>query len=192
MNIEITPEAQQYLEKLLLQQKVEGIAVRLFVSDPGTPHAETCLAYCRPGEEKPGDQPLQTFNFPVWIDAASLPYLEESTVDFTKDKLGGQLTIKAPNAKLPQLDENSSLTDKINYYLTTEINPNLASHGGMVTLHSIDDDYAVLQFGGGCQGCGMVDTTLQDGIETTLKRYIPELKGVKDITDHSMKDNAYY
>ena len=51
---------------------------------------------------------------------------------------------------------------------------------------------AVLQFGGGCQGCGMVDLTLKDGIEKTLVEQIPEVKNVKDLTDHSMDDNAYY
>ena len=50
----------------------------------------------------------------------------------------------------------------------------------------------ILQFGGGCQGCGMVDVTLKDGIEKTLLEQIPELKSVKDSTDHSVDDNAYY
>ena len=54
------------------------------------------------------------------------------------------------------------------------------------------DKYVVLQFGGGCQGCGMVDVTLKEGIEKTLLEKIPELNGVKDITDHSENENAYY
>ena len=55
-----------------------------------------------------------------------------------------------------------------------------------------DENIAVLQFGGGCQGCGMVDVTLKDGIEKTLIDQIPEVKAVKDLTDHSINDNAYY
>ncbi|MNU09696.1 Fe/S biogenesis protein NfuA [compost metagenome] len=50
----------------------------------------------------------------------------------------------------------------------------------------------MLQFGGGCQGCGMVDMTLKDGVEKTLMERIPELKGVRDVTDHSNRENAYY
>ena len=38
----------------------------------------------------------------------------------------------------------------------------------------------------------MVDVTLKDGIEKTLLEQIPELKSVKDSTDHSLDDNAYY
>ena len=81
----------------------------------------------------------------------------------------------------------------MNFILYEEINPQLASHGGNVHLQEITDDkYAILQFGGGCQGCGMVDVTLKEGIEKTLTEKVPELKGVKDITDHSNNENAYY
>ena len=81
----------------------------------------------------------------------------------------------------------------MNYILYDEINPQLASHGGNVQLDCItQDNYVVLQFGGGCQGCGMVDVTLKDGIEKTLVEQIPEVTGVKDMTDHSIDDNAYY
>ena len=69
----------------------------------------------------------------------------------------------------------------------------LESHGGEVSLVEFNDKgEAVLQFGGGCQGCGMVDVTLKDGIEKTLVEQIPEVTGVKDMTDHSIDDNAYY
>ena len=85
------------------------------------------------------------------------------------------------------------IRDSINYYLQTEINPGLASHGGQVSLVDVvDDGIAVLQFGGGCQGCGQADVTLKEGIERTLLERIPELKGVRDVTDHSQKENAYY
>ena len=69
----------------------------------------------------------------------------------------------------------------------------LESHGGVVSLSEITEDmFAILQFGGGCQGCGMVDVTLKDGIEKTLLEKLPELSGVKDMTDHSMDENAFY
>ena len=58
----------------------------------------------------------------------------------------------------------------------------LESHGGEVSLVEFNkDNIAVLQFGGGCQGCGMVDVTLKDGIEKTLIEQIPEVESVKDI-----------
>ena len=54
-NIIITASAQDYLSNLLEKQNCEGIGIRMFVSDPGTPRAETCTAYSRPGEHNEDD-----------------------------------------------------------------------------------------------------------------------------------------
>jgi Fe/S biogenesis protein NfuA len=63
----------------------------------------------------------------------------------------------------------------------------------MVNLVEIvEDSIAVLQFGGGCQGCGMVDVTLRNGVERSLLEQLPELTAIRDITDHSITENAYY
>ena len=122
----------------------------------------------------------------------SEPFLEDAVVDYATDRMGGQLTIKAPNAKVPMVNADSPINDQINYYLQTEINPGLASHGGQVSLIDIEDGIAILKFGGGCQGCGQADVTLKEGIEKTLLERIPQLKGVSDVTDHSNRENAYY
>lgn len=191
--ITITPAAQDYLADLLDKQNVTGIGIRVFITQPGTPYAETCIAYCKPGEEKADDIAIALERFTAWIDGISEPFLEDALVDYATDRMGGQLTIKAPNAKVPMVNEDSPLNERINYYLQTEINPGLASHGGQVTLIDVvEEGIAVLQFGGGCQGCGQADVTLREGIEKTLLTRIPELKGVRDITDHSNRDNAYY
>jgi len=191
--ITITQAAEEYLAELLNKQDTPGIGIRIFITQPGTPYAETCIAYCKPGEQKAEDSPLGLSRFTAWIDAISEPFLEEAVVDYATDRMGGQLTIKAPNAKVPMVNEDSPLNERINYYLQTEINPGLASHGGQVSLVDVvEEGIAVLQFGGGCQGCGQADFTLKEGIEKTLLERIPELKGVRDVTDHSNRENAYY
>lgn len=191
--ITITEAAHDYLADLLEKQNTTGIGIRVFITQPGTPYAETCIAYCKPGEEKPDDVAIALQRFTAWIDSVSEPFLEDALVDYATDRMGGQLTIKAPNAKVPTVNEDSPLNERINYYLQTEINPGLASHGGQVTLIDVvDEGVAVLQFGGGCQGCGQADVTLKEGIEKTLLERIPELKGVRDVTDHTNRDNAYY
>ncbi|WPC03273.1 Fe-S biogenesis protein NfuA [Pseudomonas benzenivorans] len=191
--ITITDAAHDYLADLLSKQNTTGIGIRIFITQPGTQYAETCIAYCKPGEQKAEDTALALASFTAWIDAVSEPFLEDAVVDYATDRMGGQLTIKAPNAKVPMVNEDSPLNERINYYLQTEINPGLASHGGQVSLIDVvDDGIAVLQFGGGCQGCGQADLTLKEGIEKTLLQRIPELKGVRDVTDHSNKENAYY
>ncbi|MBY6189465.1 Fe-S biogenesis protein NfuA [Microbulbifer agarilyticus] len=193
LNVTITESAQEYLRDLLSKQDCEGIAIRMFVSNPGTPNAETCIAYSRPGEEKEGDLEMQLDGFKAFFEGRSVPYLDEARVDYSADKMGGQLTIRAPNSRMPKVTDDSPIEDRINYVLYSEINPGLASHGGQVSLVEVTEDmFAVLKFGGGCQGCGMVDMTLKEGVEKTLKEKVPELEGVKDITDHSDKSQAYY
>jgi len=120
-------------------------------------------------------------------------YLEEAVVDFAKDSMGGQLTIRAPNSRMPKISEDSSLEDRINYILYNEINPGLAAHGGFISLEEVTEDaVVVLRFGGGCQGCGMVDVTLKDGVEKSLMEQLPQIKEIRDVTDHTVQENAYY
>lgn len=191
--VTITESAQEYLNQLLAKQNCEGIGVRIFILDAGTPKAETCISFCRPGEEKEEDEVKQYDGFKAFIDVPSIPFLEDAVVDFAKDSMGGQLTIKAPNSRLPKISDDSPIEDRVNYILYNEINPGLAAHGGMVTLEEIfEDSIAILRFGGGCQGCGMVDVTLKEGVEKTLKEQIPQLTEVRDVTDHSNRENAYY
>lgn len=191
--ITITDAAQDYLRDLLAKQQSAGMGVRIFVEKPGTPYAECCMAYCAAGESESTDEKIVHDNLTAYIEAASIPYLEDAVIDYAKDRLGGQLTFRAPKSKVPQVSEHSSIEERINHILYSEINPQLASHGGNVQLQEMAEDntVAILKFGGGCQGCGMVDITLKQGIEKTLLERVPELKRVTDVTDHTVKENAY-
>ncbi|SVB66165.1 uncharacterized protein METZ01_LOCUS219019 [marine metagenome] len=191
--IKITKTAEDYLAKLIEKKNESDTAVRIFISDPGTPNAETCLAYCKPDDLTPSDVLISLPKLSVYVEERSIPFLKDAEVNFDTDNFGGQLTIKSPNSRLPNISSDSPLEDRVNYVIYNEINPMLETHGGVVSLMEITDDkYAVLQFGGGCQGCGMVDVTLKDGIEKTLLDTLPELSGIKDMTDHSIDDHAYY
>lgn len=189
----ITPSAQEYLFDLLSNQEEDTSGIKIFVSEPGTPRAETCIAYAKKEEDFSDFRFIEEFKFNLYLEEKSIEFLKEAEVNYSPDKFGGTLTIKAPNAKLPQLSTDASIEDKINYVLYSEINPGLAAHGGEVSLIEVlNEQTAILQFGGGCQGCGMVDLTLKDGVERTLLEQVEGLKGVKDVTDHSYTENAYY
>ncbi len=192
VNATITDSAQEYLAELLAKQDCDGIAIRMFVANPGTPQAETCIAYCRPGEEQEGDVKVELEKISAFFEERSLPFLEDAKVDYSPDRMGGQLTIRAPNSKMPQVNDDSPIEDRINYVLYNDINPGLASHGGNVSLREYTEDhFAVLEFGGGCQGCSAVDMTLKEGVEKTLMEKIPGLAGVRDVTDHTDTSHAY-
>ena len=191
--IEISASAQTYLQGLLSKQDDDDVSIRIFVAQPGTPQAETCIAYCRPGEEQDGDIAVEYAGFRAWFEGRSEAYLEDAQVDYQEDQMGGQLTIKAPNARVPKVGLDAPIEDRINYVLYNEINPGLAAHGGNVSLVEVTPETkAVLQFGGGCQGCSAVDITLKSSVETTLLEQVPELTGVIDHTDHTVTENAYF
>ena len=189
----ITTSAQDYLSDLLSNQDEDTSGIKIFVSEPGTPRAETCIAYSKKDEDFSSFRFIEEFKFKLYLEEKSIDFLRNAEVDYSPDKFGGTLTIKAPNAKLPQISENATIEDKINYVLYSEVNPGLAAHGGEVSLIEVlDKEIAILQFGGGCQGCGMVDLTLKDGVEKTLLEQVDGLKSVRDVTDHSYRENAYY
>ncbi|TDQ47616.1 Fe/S biogenesis protein NfuA [Permianibacter aggregans] len=191
--IQISSTAQEHFRKLLAQQTEPDTQIRVFVVNPGTPRAECGVSYCPPSAVEPTDIKLDFDGFSAFVDPDSAPYLEDAQIDLKVETVGSQLTLKAPNAKARKVSADAPLLERINYVLESEINPQLASHGGNVVLVELtQDNIAVLQFGGGCHGCSMVDVTLKQGIEKTLLEQFPELSGVRDATEHATGDNPYY
>ena len=191
--IEITEAAQNYFHRLIEQQDDEDLALRMSVNHAGTPGASCDLQFCPSGHSMPDDNEQEFTGFSLFVAKASEPWLDKAQIDFEEDSTGGQLTIKAPGIKGSEPSKEASLEDRVGWLLETEVNPALASHGGRVALVEITDQKEViLQFGGGCHGCGMADVTLKQGIEQTLTRHIPEITAVKDATDHQSGSNPYY
>jgi len=191
--IAITDTAQQYFNRLLEQQDEEGIGLRLSVNQPGTPGASCDLQFCPAGQNMPDDRVVAFDGFNLFVARPSEKWLEQAEIDFEEDATGGQLTIKAPGIKGSAPGADATLEERVNWLLQTEVNPALAAHGGRVALVEITEQKEVLlQFGGGCHGCGMADVTLKQGIEQTLTRNLPEITAVMDATDHRSGKNPYY
>jgi Fe/S biogenesis protein NfuA len=193
VHISISNAAQAHFRKLLDQQE-EGTNIRIFVVNPGTPQAECGVSYCPPNAVEANDSEFTFESFSAFVDEISLPFLDEAEIDYVTDPMGAQLTLKAPNAKMRKVADDAPFIERLDYVIQTQINPQLASHGGRITLIEVtDDQIAVLQFGGGCNGCSMVDVTLKDGIEKQLLAQFPdELKGVRDVTEHQRGEHSYY
>lgn len=191
--INISESAQAHFVKLLEKQEPDS-NIRVFVVNPGTPGAECGVSYCPPDAVENTDTVIEFNGFDAVVDQESAPFLEEAEIDFVTDQMGSQLTLKAPNAKARKVADDASLEERISYMIEAEINPQLASHGGKVSLMEITEKgEAVLQFGGGCNGCSMVDVTLKDGIEKQmLAAFSGELTAVKDATEHEAGEHSYY
>lgn len=90
------------------------------------------------------------------------------------------------------LPSAETLREKVQEVIDTAINPAVAAHGGVVNLLDVKNNTVYLEFGGGCQGCGMVSVTLKYGVERLLRERIPELGQILDTTDHAAGQNPYY
>jgi len=87
---------------------------------------------------------------------------------------------------------DDQIFDLVARILERDINPAVAGHGGRVELIDVQDATIIVRMMGGCQGCGMANVTLRQGIEAQLRRVIPGLRGLRDITDHTAGTNPYF
>ena len=87
---------------------------------------------------------------------------------------------------------NSDIFNEVNQLLKDDVNPSIASHGGVITLQSISDGKAYVTMGGGCQGCSMSSVTLKQGVESYIVAKVDGVNELVDITNHSEGENPYY
>jgi Fe-S cluster biogenesis protein NfuA len=64
-----------------------------------------------------------------------------------------------------------------------EVRPFLANDGGDVSIVAVEGTTVKVQFHGACVGCKVSDFTLKGGIETTIKKYVPEIENVVSINE---------
>ena len=189
----VTDTAQQHFQRLLEQQGIPGLGIRIKAIHAGTPKADCQLEFCESADLGGDEREVRCEGFSIFVDAPSVPYLEGAELDYQANATGGQLTIRAPLIKGSEPGPDASLAQRVEYLLQSEINPQIAAHGGRVSLADIDDQKVVyLRFGGGCHGCGMADVTLKQGIERTLRAKLPEISAVRDVTDHARGETPYY
>jgi Fe-S cluster biogenesis protein NfuA len=87
---------------------------------------------------------------------------------------------------------DDALYERVADLFESQVNPMVARHGGRVELIDVQDAVVMVRMGGGCQGCGMADVTLRQGIEAMLHQHVPEVKGIVDITDHTAGSSPYF
>lgn len=191
--IDITERAQQHFLRLIAQQDIPGLGIRVRVVAAGTPDAKCELEFCEPSDLAGDEWTIECVGFNLYVEGVSAPWLDPADIDFEPNATGGQLNIRAPRIKGDIPGEGAGLVERVQYVVATEINPMVASHGGRITLMEVTNEgVVVLQFGGGCHGCGMVDVTLKQGVEKTLRERVPEITEVRDATDHTTGEAPFY
>src|SRR6476619_3360700 len=139
----LSETAQAHCRRLIEQQGIDGLGVRLQAVQPGTPNADCRLEFCEPADLRGDESQLPLDGFTLYIDAASVPYLSGAEVDYTSSATGGQLTVRAPKLKGTPPAADAPLAERVRYLLDSEINPQIASHGGRVSLENVSDSGVV-------------------------------------------------
>ena len=87
---------------------------------------------------------------------------------------------------------DKEVVEQINVLIENQIQPSVAMHGGVVTLHSFKEGVATMFMSGACSGCGSSTATLKMGIEQLLQYHIPEVKSVEGVDDQESEVAPYY
>ena len=148
------------------------------------------MAFIGEGQESDADDVVAFEGFDVYVDPDSKTYVDEATVDYVEGLMGSGFKIERPRSLPDGVD--GTLVERVQQILDEKVNPGVAGHGGRVSLIDLKDNTVYLQLEGGCQGCGMADVTLKQGIEVMIKEAIPEIEEVFDVTDHANGKNPYY
>lgn len=127
INAEITAEARDYLNSLLAEQDVPGMAARIYVENAGKPHAETLMAYCPPGQEAATDVMQDFQGLTVYFDAESIPYLQDIRIFMEGNGDAQTVMIKAPHTKKPAKPPKT-------FVLPNDCEAQRVPHGDSVTL----------------------------------------------------------
>ena len=182
--LSVSDEALKHLnDKLKFSEDHNIIEIKI---EPTSPLKANYNLELRPSVVK-GDIHFEINGISFITKRTTVSYIEGTIIEINKE---GDLVVMNPNLSISKL--TGSLEEQIQTLLEEQVNPMLASHGGNVVLEGIKDNAAYVRFGGGCQGCSMIDTTVKQGVEVMLKESIPELIGVFDITDHSEGESPFY
>jgi Fe-S cluster biogenesis protein NfuA len=104
----------------------------------------------------------------------------------------GEPVILDEDRPLPKPGLETADGKAIQGLLEQRINPQVASHGGRISLVDVQDDTAYIRLEGGCQGCGMADVTLKQGVTKEIQALVPGIRTVLDVTDHAGGTNPYH
>jgi Fe-S cluster biogenesis protein NfuA len=199
-DIKITAEpVDNHRCKFVVSQPMHAGGVRRFASAEdakGSPLAETIFAIPGAGVS----EVIVSGNIVTVVKQNPIPWqaVGKAVGGAIRTALAADVPAVAPAAQRPPpagataAVNDDALYERVAQLFDQQVNPMVARHGGRVELIDVQDAVVMLRMGGGCQGCGMADVTLRQGIEGMLAQAIPEVRGIVDITDHGSGANPYF
>ncbi len=195
MKLTFTDRARDMITSFM-DEEDEGLqALRIAVEgSPFAPNYELTLVEA--DLRSAADVEVDAGAFTVLVDEESVKRLDGARVDFveTIQESGFQIT-PDPDAVKLAMDEagpDGALAERVTQVLDAEINPAIASHGGVINLVDVQGTEIFIEMAGGCQGCAMSRMTLRQGVERMVSQSVPEVTAIHDVTDHASGDNPYF
>jgi Fe/S biogenesis protein NfuA len=183
----VTDAAKRKIASVIQAHGKPGDGLRISIVGRSSAGFTYDLQLVEEGDAQAEDIVVQVGDFPVIIDPDSAPHMRDVIIDYVEDLQQSGFRIGNPN---PIWTEPQALA--IQELLDTHINPAVASHGGRIELVDVHDNIVYIRFGGGCQGCGMVGVTLNQGVEQAIREAFPEIREIVDVTDHAAGTDPYY
>jgi Fe/S biogenesis protein NfuA len=192
MNLKITDKAKEKMHFYLQGKDLQEWGIRIVVRMKN----DYAFSLTEISKADPSDTIIDQDGIKVLVDNISITQLDGCTVDFVESELSSGFKVEpkevSPITEDIEIDLSDPVAKRVNDILVNEINPSIAAHGGFARLVGFRDNVVYLQMGGGCQGCGMANVTLKQGIATRIKEVIPEIIDVVDATDHTSGTDPYY
>jgi Fe/S biogenesis protein NfuA len=186
------------LEARAAEPEGDALALQIEVVGEGATDYLYELTFA-PIDDAVGDDALgYSEELAVLVPETSVARLRGATLDHIEPT---GLVLRNPNRPRPstpsapvieKVDLEGSVEERLQQLLDGEINPMLAAHGGFAAVDRVEGEIAYMIMGGGCQGCGLAQLTLTEGIKATVEDRIPEIREVIDVTDHAAGDNPFY
>jgi Fe/S biogenesis protein NfuA len=185
--ITLTDVAREKVRQLLEQESRKDLALRLAIDGRGPGGFRYRLGFIPRADRQAEDAVVDAGGFEIVIDPGSAQHLRGTTIDYLETLQESGFKIDNPNS--PWTDPRARAVQAV---IDQEINPAVGGHGGYVVLRDVKDDVAYIEMHGGCQGCGMADVTLRQGIELRIREAVPGIREVVDATDHAGGSSPYY
>ena len=185
--IKLSSKAQDYIANYLNIFKEKDQGILLVITPKMDRKANYSIEFIDLKDSKLNNISVEYEMFDILVSKDTISYLHGTEIDLDDE---GELVAFNPSMSIIKFD--GSLEQQIQQVLDEDVNPMVASHGGIVSLLEVKDQNLYLKFGGGCQGCSMIDVTLKQGVEVMIKEQIPEIIAVYDVTDHAGGENPYY
>jgi Fe/S biogenesis protein NfuA len=197
--IEITDSAVDKIKDLIDSRGRGELAVRVVLRGalPGGKY-QSEFKFVELAEQEDDDFVQDTGKFKLLIREAAAKAIRGAKVDFDEQRYAAGFNIEYPGqimnspAAERRQDWDDPVAIRIQALIDQQINPGIAAHGGWVVMEDYENSIVYLEMGGGCQGCSLSAVTLREGIEDLIRRNVPEVKDIIDVTDHVAGETPYY